>query len=192
MMVLLIIPACSAYVIYMRIVQWKLNEKDGIPGKIAFIPYRCALEDYRMADRESWFRLHAVCWTFILLFLTDFIAAVIRFSLIAYNLTESGISSAEISRRLSSGEAVAFIWEMRITAAAIMLFLIPALIARFHYAFGMAARFGMKGDWDFALGIVAFPWLFKASLAFSRNYEIEEHHPLPKKKKRKFERPHFF
>jgi hypothetical protein len=146
---------------FMRLVQWKLNEKAGIRGWIALVPFVSLVHDYAIAERRRWAVVH------IILRVLAMVVLLLIFILI-------GTEYAVLSGKAAGGRSYA----LRLDHAAAVLvnvlaFLIAALIlVRFVYARGLCRRFRIESRWDYPCGVVLLPMLFKARLALLSTVKI--------------------
>lgn len=146
------------YAIYMKVVQWKLNVKDGAKGWIALVPLAATMQDFTIAGRRKAGMVNIIAKTLSFLLL---VLAMIVFT------TEMRVIRGDIP----GGTAYASELDHVVAVLLRLSFFsaVAALATRFSYGRGLCERFDIESRWDYPLGVVLFPFAFKGRLAlFSR------------------------
>lgn len=166
------------YVLYLAAVRAFLLRKAGRKIWKAFIPVLSLKEEYDVSGRPGWF-----WWHIAMMLPAEFFTVVALVAMFqVYSETfPGGMTNAQIMRM----SAVLF------SMAVILLLL--SLPARFAKAYGLQRCFDdTPPNLDYAVGLIIFPWAFKARFAFSKNLVYTPDTEKRKKKKISLHMFHFF
>ncbi len=146
--------------VFMVVVYWFLFQKAHEPGWASLIPYYNQYIAFKVAGKKNLF------WAWLAVQIVYLIAAVVMaFSMIMIFAT--GIASLGYGRGLEYVGISAFVFFVSIVVVAIAL--LAMFVFMIFQAIGIAKNFQAGGG--FAVGIIFFPYVFLAILAFSQKYQ---------------------